>query len=126
MQQLNNQGLFNITESIDDNSYNFTNLHRNTKSINNKGKLDNVVQKIPRDTIPDSLEIIGLEGMDFDQSITIFETQRTIRGFEVGEKVGLLHHIHNTMVAIAIISSRATVGQLHNQCQPKGYYKVSI
>ena len=52
--------------------------------------------------------------MDVDQSITILETQRAKRGFEVGERVGLLHHIHNTMVATAIISSTAVVGQLHN------------
>ena len=81
MQQLNSQGLFNITESTDNNPYNFTNVHHNTESINNKDKLDNVVQETPCDTIPDSQEIIGQEGMDFDQSITILETQRTIQGF---------------------------------------------
>ena len=74
MQKLNSQGLFNITESTDDNPYNFTNLHHNTKSINNEEKLDNVVQETPCDTNPDSEEIIGQVGMDFDQSITIFET----------------------------------------------------
>ena len=47
MQQLNSQGFFNITESTDDNPYNFTNLHHNTISINNKEKLDNVVQETP-------------------------------------------------------------------------------
>ena len=74
MQQLNSQGLFNITESKDNNPYNFTNFHRNIESINNKGKLDNVVQKTPRDIILDSQEIIGQEDMDFNQSITILET----------------------------------------------------
>ena len=69
MQQLNSQGLFNRTESTNDNPYNFTNLHRNTESINNEGKLDDVVQKTPRDTILDSLEISGQEDMDFDQSM---------------------------------------------------------
>ena len=126
MQQLNSQGLFNITESTDDNPYNFTNLHRNIESIKNKGKLDNAIQEIPRDTIPDAQEIIGQEGMDFDQSITILETQKTIWGFKVVERVRLLHHIHNTMVATVIISSTTTVAQLYNQHQPKGYYKVSI
>ena len=54
MDQLNSQGLFNITESIDDNPYNFTNVHCNTKGINNEGKLNDVVQETPHDTIPDS------------------------------------------------------------------------
>ena len=30
------------------------------------------------------------------------------------------------MVATAIISSTAAVCQLHNRCQPEGYYKFSI
>ena len=115
MQQLNSQGLFNITESIDDNPYNFTNLHCNTEGMNNEGKLDNVVQETPRDTIPDSHEISGEEGMDIDQSNTKLETQRTKLGFEVGERVGLLHHIHDTTVASAIISSTTVVAQLYNQ-----------
>ena len=78
MQQLNSQGLFNITESTDDNPYNFTNFHRNIESINNEDKLDNVVQETPCDTIPNSQEIIKQEGMDFDQSSIILETQRII------------------------------------------------
>ena len=126
MQQLNSQRLFNIKESTDDNPYNFTNLHCNTEGINNEGKLTDVVQETPRDIIPDSQEISGEEGMDVDQSSTKLETQRTKLRFEVGERVGLLHHIHDTMVASAIISSTAAVAQLHNQRQFEGYYKVSI
>ena len=126
MEQLNSQGLFNIAESTNDNPYNFMNLHCNTEGINNEEKLADVVQKTPRDTILDSHEISGEEGMDVDHSSTILETQRTKLRFEVGKRVGLLHHIHDTMVASAIISSRAVVAQLHNQRQPKGCYKVSI
>ena len=114
MLQLNSQGLFNIIESTNDNAYNFTNLHCNTEGINNKGKLADVVQETLRDTIPDSQEISGEESMDVNQSSTILETQRTKLGFEVGERVGLLHHIYDTMVASAIISSTAAVAQLHN------------
>ena len=126
MEQLNSQGLFNITESTEGNPYNFTNLHCNTKDINNEGNLDDVVHETPRDTIPNSQEICGEEGMDVDQSITILETQRTKRGFQVGERVGLLHHIHDTTVARAIISSTTADAQLHNRRQPEGYYKVFI
>ena len=43
MQQLNSQGLLNITKSTDNNPYNFINLHHITKSINNEEKLNNVV-----------------------------------------------------------------------------------
>ena len=74
MEQLNSQELFNITESIDDNPYNFTNLHGNTEGINNEGNLDDNVQETPRDTILESQKIRGEEGMDIDQSITILET----------------------------------------------------
>ena len=126
MEQLNSQELFNITESTNDNPYNFTNLHGNTEGINNEGNLDDVVQETPRDTILESQEIRGEEGMDVDQSITILKTQRTKRGFQVGERVGLLHHIHDTTVASAIILSTAADAQLHNRQQPEGYYKVSI
>ena len=123
---MNSQGLFNITESTDNNPYNFTNLRRNTESINNKEKLDNIVQGIPCDTIHDSQEIIGQEGMDFNHNITILETQRTIQGFEVEERIELLHHIQDIMVATATISSTARIDKLHNRIQPEDYYKVSI
>ena len=52
--------------------------------------------------------------MDFDQSTIVLETQRTMQGFELGKRVGLLHHIDDTIVVIAKISSTTTVGQLHN------------
>ena len=126
MEQLNSQGLFNITESTDENPCNFTNLHCNTEGINNEGNLNDVVQETPHDIIPNSQEICGEEGMDVDQSITILETQRTKRGFQVEERVGLLHHIHDTTVASAIILSTAADAQLHNRQQLEGYYKVSI
>ena len=126
MEQLNSQELFNIIESTDDNPYNFTNLHSNTEGINNEGNLDDVVQETPHDTLLESQKIRGEEGMDIDQSITILETQRTKQGFQVGERVGLLHHIHDTTVASAIIFSTAADAQLHNRQQPEDYYKVSI
>ena len=44
----------------------------------------------------------------------------------MGESIGLLHHIHDTMVATTIILSTAAVDQFHNQRQPESYYKVSI
>ena len=64
--------------------------------------------------------------MDFDQSIPIFETQRIVQGFEVGETVRLFHHIHDTIIVTETISSTAGVEQLHNRIQPEGYYKISI
>ena len=64
--------------------------------------------------------------MEFDQTITILETQRTIHGFKLGKQVILLYCIDNTMVAIAKILSTATFDQLHNQLQCDGYYEVFI
>ena len=126
MQQLNSQGLRNIINSTDDNPYNFTDLHCNIDTLNNKEILDNVVQETPCGIIFDSQEIIGQEGMDFYQSITILKTQRTIHEFKLDKRVELLHHIDDTIVTIAKISSIAAVDQLHNRLQPEDYYKVSI
>ena len=64
--------------------------------------------------------------MDFNQSITKLETKRTIHGFELSKRIGLLYHIDNTMMAIAKISSTTIVGQLHNRLQFEDYYNVSI
>ena len=43
MQQLNSQGLFNVTESAEDNPYDFTCLHRKRDTINNDDILESVV-----------------------------------------------------------------------------------
>ena len=64
--------------------------------------------------------------MHVNQGSTELETQRTIHGFEVGERVVLLHSMENIMVAIAKISSIAAIGELHNRFQLEGFYKVSI
>ena len=126
MQQMNSQGLFNITESIDDNPYDFTNTGRNRGIAESKRVLSNVVQEVHGSTITVSQASLGQKGMEFNPTITIPETQEAIHGFEVDEQVQLLHPIKDTVVAIAKISSIATSGQLHNRLQPNGYYKVSI
>ena len=64
--------------------------------------------------------------MHVNQRNIVLETQRTIHGFEVGERVELLHSMENIMVAIAKISSIAAIGELYNRLQPEGFYKVSI
>ena len=43
MQQMNSQGLFNITESIDDNPYDFTSIGHNRGTIESERVLNNVV-----------------------------------------------------------------------------------
>ena len=126
MQQMNTQGLFNITESTDDNPYDFTNTGRNRGTGESERVLSNVVEEIHGGTITVSQESLGQKDMEFDPTITIPETQETVHGFELDEQVRLLHPIKDTVVAIAKISSIATSGQLHNQLQPNGYYKVSI
>ena len=54
MQQLNRQGLFNVTESTEDNPYDFTYLHRKGDTVNNNDILESVVQETPRASISDS------------------------------------------------------------------------
>ena len=125
MQQMNSQGLFNITESIDDNPYDFTNTGRNRGTVESERVLSNVVE-VHGGTITVSQGSLGLKDMEFDPTITISETQEAIHGFDLDEQVRLLHPITDTVVAIAKISSIATSGQLHNRLQPNGYYKVSI
>ena len=114
MQKLNSQGLFNVTESVEANPYDFTYLHRKRDTVNNNEILESVVQETPHETISDSQEISGEQAMHFNQSSIIFETQRTIHGFEVDERVGLLHSMEHIMVAITKISSTAVIGELHN------------
>ena len=126
MQQMNSQGLFNITESTDDNPYDFTNFGRNRGTAESKGGLSNVVHEVHGGTITVSQGSLGQKAMEFDPTIIIPETQETVHGFELDEQVRLLHPIKDTVVAIAKISSIATSGQLHNRLQPNGYYKVSI
>ena len=126
MQQMNSQGLFNITESIDDNPYDFTNTGRNRGTAESERVLNNVVQEVHGGTVIESQGSLGQKGMEFDPAITILETQETVHGFELDKQVRLLHLINDTVVAIAKISFIATFGQLHNRLQLSGYYKVSI
>ena len=51
MQQINNQGLFNITESIDDNPYDFTNIGRNRGIVESERVLNNIIQEVHGGTI---------------------------------------------------------------------------
>ena len=72
MQQLNSQGLFNVTKSAEDNPYDFTYLHRKKDTVNND-ILESVVQEIPRASISDSQESTGEEAMHFNQSSIVRE-----------------------------------------------------
>ena len=66
-------------------------------------------------------------GITTDDTSIILKTQETDKsGFELGEKVKLLHAIHDNEVAMATISSMTSSTLLYNQIQPHGYYKVSI
>ena len=126
MQQMNSQGLFNTTESIDENPYDFTNTGRNGGTAESERVMANVVQEVDGGTITESQGNLRQKGMEIDPTITILETQEIVHRFELDEQVQLLHPINGTVVAIAKISSIATSGQLHNRLQPNGYYKVSI
>ena len=74
-----------------------------------------------------SQEASTSHGTRNDDTSIILETQEAdISGFEVGEKVKLLHVVHNIEVAVATISSTTSSTVLHNRLQPQGFYKVSI
>ena len=126
MHQMNSQRLFNITESTDDNPYDFTNTGRNRGTTESERVLSNVVYEAHGGTIIVFQGSLEQKDMEFDPTIIISETQDTIHGFELDEQVRFLHLIKDTIVAIAKISSIATSGQLHNRLQANGYYKVLI
>ena len=66
-------------------------------------------------------------GTAIDNTSIILKTQEAdIFGFELGEKIKLLHAIQDIEVAVATISSTTNSTQLHNRLQPHGYYKVFI
>ena len=64
-------------------------------------------------------------GID-DMSIILEIQEANISGIEFGEKVKLLHAVHDIEVAVTTISSTTSSSVLHNRLQPHGYYKVSI
>ena len=59
MQQMNGQGLFNITESIEDNPYDFTNNGHNRGIVESKRVFSNVVQEVHGGTITVSQGSLG-------------------------------------------------------------------
>ena len=75
----------------------------------------------------DSREKSTSHGTTIEDMSIILETQEAdISAFEVGEKVKLLHAVHDIEVAVGTISSTTSSSVLHNRLQPHGYYKVSI
>ena len=87
MQQMNSQGLFNITECVDDNLYDFTDTQRNRSTAKSERILNNVVQEVHGGTITKSQGFIGQKGMKFDPTITIPKIQETVYGFELDKQV---------------------------------------
>ena len=126
LQQLNSQGLFDISISESDNPYGFheqiiptptatTTDHRNTNMTEETGHALQV-----------SREVSTSYGTRNDDTSIILETQEVdIFGFEVGKKVKL-HVVQDIEVAVATISSTTSSTVLHNRLQPQGFYKVSI
>ena len=127
LQQLNLQGLFDTSISESDNPYGFheqviptptatTTDHRNTNRTEEIGHALQVSQ-----------EASTSHGIGNDDTNIILETQEVdISGFEVGEKVKLLHAVQDIEVAVATISSTTSSTVLYNRLQPQGFYKVSI
>ena len=127
LQQLNSQGLFDTSIPETNNPYGFHEQviptptatitdHRNTNRTEEIGHALQV-----------SREASTSHGIGNDDTSIILETQEAdISGFQVGEKVKLLHAIQDIEVAVATISSTTSSTVLHNRLQPQGFYKVSI
>ena len=127
LQQLNSQGQFDISISEGDNPYGFQELiiptptgttkdHRNTNMIEETGQASQVSQ-----------EASTSHGTRNDDTGIILETQEAdIAGFEVGEKVKLLHAVQDIEMAVATITSTTSSNVLHNRFQPHDFYKFSI
>ena len=127
LQQLNLQGLFDISISEGDNPYGFQELIIPTPSATTKEHRNtNMIEEIGH-TLQVSQEASTSHGTGNDDTSIILETQEAdISGFEVGEKVKLFHVVHDIEVAVATISSTTSSTVLHNWLQPQGFYKVSI
>ena len=94
---MNSQGLFNITDSTYDDSYDFTNIECNRGTVASERVLNNVVQELHGGTITESQGSIGQKGMEFDPTITISKTQETVHGFELDKQIRLLYPINDTV-----------------------------
>lgn len=127
MQQLNRQGLFDISDSGRDDPYSFNEDIFTTVRTNTEKELNMNVAEDTDDDICIPREHSTCHRSAIDPTSIVLETQEVEKnGFQLGEKVSLLHIIDDIVVAIATISSTTNAGQLHNRLQPHGYYKVSI
>ena len=126
LQQLNSQGQFDISISEGDNPYGFHKQILTTPIASIKEQLkSNVTKDIDHDLIV-FREQSTSHGTAIDDTSIILETQEADKaGFQLGEKVKLLHAVQDIDIAVATISSTSST-QLHNRLQPHGYYKVSI
>ena len=127
LQQLNSQGKFNMSISEGDNPYGFDKqiIPTPITTITNR-RNTNMIEETSYVLLV-SQDQNTSDRTRIDNTSIILETQKTVVfGFEVGEKVKLLHAIHDIEVAVATISSTTNSSVLHNRLQPHGYYKLSI
>ena len=124
---MNSQGLFGISILEGDNPYGFQEQIIPTPTASTKEHWNtNMAEKIGYALLV-SREHSTSPSTRIDDTSIILETQEEdISGFELGEKVKLLHVVQNIDVAMATISSTTSSSVLHNRLQPHGYYKVSI
>ena len=127
LQQLNSQGLFDILILEGDNPYGFQKLIIPTPTATTKDHWNTNMTEETGHALQVSKEASTSHGTGNEDMSIILETQEAdISGFEVGEKVKLLHVVHNIEVAVATISSTTSSTILYNRLQPQGFYKVSI
>ena len=126
LQQLNSQGEFSLSISEDDNPYGFHEQIFSTAIASTKEQHNTTMIEETDHGLLDSREQSTRHGNTIDDTSIILETQETkISRFELGEKVKLLHVVHDIEVAVVTISSMTSSTLLHNWLQSIGYYKVS-
>ena len=127
LQQLNSQGVFDISISEGDNPYGFQELIIPTPTATTKDHWNMNMTEETDHALQVSQEANTSHGIGNDDTNIILETQEAdLSRFEVGKKVKLLHAIQDIEVAMATISSMTCSTILHNRLQPQGFYKVSI
>ena len=127
LQQLNSQELFGISISEGDNPYGFHEHTIPTPIASTKDHHNTNMTEETGNALWISREQSTSHGTGIDDMNIILKTQEEyISRFELGEKVKLLHAVHDIEVAVATISSTTNSNVLHNRLQPHGYYKVSI
>ena len=116
LQQQNSQSLFGISILEGDNPYCFQEQRISTPTASTKEHWNTNMAKETGPALLVSRKQSTSPGTRIDDTSIILETQEAdISGFEVDEKVKLLHVVQDIEVVVATISSTTSSSVLHNR-----------